>query len=96
MFQTGPILPVNQIPAHSNKPPQKYRTTSVTYAESELPQFNRKRALFVWLISHQAAVLFSQNKPATSTFLSKQTSISHQPPAKRTYVTSEISSHIVM
>jgi hypothetical protein len=23
-------------------------------------------ALFVWLISHQSAVLFSQNKPATS------------------------------
>jgi hypothetical protein len=23
-------------------------------------------ALFVWLISHQPAVLFSQNKPATS------------------------------
>jgi hypothetical protein len=36
-------------------------------------------ALFVWLISHQPAVLFSQNKPATSTFLSEQISISHQP-----------------
>jgi hypothetical protein len=31
-------------------------------------------ALFVWLISHQPAVLF----------LSEQTSTSHQPPAKRT------------
>jgi hypothetical protein len=47
--------------------------------------------LFVWLISHQTAVLFSQKKPATSnqqlgssTFLSEQISISHQPPAKRT------------
>jgi hypothetical protein len=43
------------------------------------------------LISHQPAVLFSQNKPATnnqqpasSTLLSKQTSTSHQPPANRT------------
>jgi hypothetical protein len=49
-------------------------------------------ALFVWLISHQPAVLFSatsnqpsllfsQNKSASaiSTFLSEQISISHQP-----------------
>jgi hypothetical protein len=43
--------------------------------------------LFVWLISHQPTVLFSQNKPATSnqpqpasnTFLSEQISTSHQP-----------------
>jgi hypothetical protein len=35
--------------------------------------------LFVWLISHQPAVLFSQNKPAISTFLSEQISTSHQP-----------------
>jgi hypothetical protein len=49
------------------------------------------RALFVWLISHQSGVLFSQNKSATShqqsassTFLSEQISTSHQPPAKRT------------
>jgi hypothetical protein len=46
-------------------------------------------ALFAWLISHQPAVLFSQNKSATNNqpavlFLSAQTSISHQPPAKRT------------
>jgi hypothetical protein len=41
-------------------------------------------ALFAWLISYQPAVLFSQNKPASSTFLSEQTSTSHQPPAKRT------------
>jgi hypothetical protein len=40
--------------------------------------------LFVWLISHQPAVFFSQNKPASNTFLSEQTSTSHQPPAKRT------------
>jgi hypothetical protein len=40
--------------------------------------------LFAWLISHQLAVLFSQNKPANSTFLSEQTSTSHQSPAKRT------------
>jgi hypothetical protein len=31
-------------------------------------------AMFVWIISHQPAVLFSQNKPV----------ISNQPPAKRT------------
>jgi hypothetical protein len=41
-------------------------------------------SLFAWLISHQPAVFFSQNKPATSTFLSEQISTSHQPPAKRT------------
>jgi hypothetical protein len=43
-------------------------------------------ALFVWLISHQLAVLFSQNKPVTS----NQPSVlfpgknQHQPPAKQT------------
>jgi hypothetical protein len=43
-------------------------------------------ALFAWLISHQPAVLFSQNKPATSnqpTVLFSQNkpalTISHQP-----------------
>jgi hypothetical protein len=41
-------------------------------------------ALLVWLISHQPAVLFSHNKPATSNqpavrFLSEQISTSHQP-----------------
>jgi hypothetical protein len=45
-------------------------------------------ALFVWLISHQPAVLFleqiSHQQPANSTFLSEQTSTSHQPPANRT------------
>jgi hypothetical protein len=48
--------------------------------------------LFVWLISHQPAVLFSQNKPATSnqpqpassTFLSEQISTSHQPKEQET------------
>jgi hypothetical protein len=40
--------------------------------------------LFAWLIGHQPTVLFSQNKPAISTFLSEQISVSHQPPAKRT------------
>jgi hypothetical protein len=47
---------------------------------------------FARLISHQPAVLFSQNEPATSnqpqpassTLLSEQTSASHQPPANRT------------
>jgi hypothetical protein len=50
------------------------------------------RNLFARLISHQPAVLFSQNEPATSnqpqpassTLLSEQTSTSHQPPANRT------------
>jgi hypothetical protein len=46
-------------------------------------------SLFVWLISHQPAVLFfseqiSHQQPASSTFSSEQTSTSHQPPAKRT------------
>jgi hypothetical protein len=49
-------------------------------------------SLFARLISHQPAVLFSQNEPATSnqpqpassTLLSEQTSTSHQPPANRT------------
>jgi hypothetical protein len=49
-------------------------------------------SLFARLISHQPAVLFSQNEPATSnqpqpassTLLSQQTSTSHQPPANRT------------
>jgi hypothetical protein len=37
-----------------------------------------KNTLFAWLISHQPVVLFSQNKPASSTFLSKQISASHR------------------
>jgi hypothetical protein len=49
-------------------------------------------SLFARLISHQPAVLFSQNEPATSnqpqpassTLLSEQTSTSHEPPANRT------------
>jgi hypothetical protein len=42
-------------------------------------------ALFVWLISHQPAVLFSPaQQPTSSSFLSEQISTSHQPPAKRT------------
>jgi hypothetical protein len=48
--------------------------------------------LFARLISHQPAVLFSQNEPTTSnqpqpassTLLSEQTSTSHQRPANRT------------
>jgi hypothetical protein len=28
--------------------------------------FREANALFVWLISHETAILFSQNKPATS------------------------------
>jgi hypothetical protein len=47
------------------------------------------RALLACHISHQPVVLFSQNKPATSTLLSEQTSISHQPPANRTGCRSE-------
>jgi hypothetical protein len=39
---------------------------------------------FAWFISHQPTVFFSQNKPATSIFLSQQINTSHQPPAKRT------------
>jgi hypothetical protein len=50
-------------------------------------------ALFVWLISHQPALLFSQNKPVTSNqpsvFFSEQINTSHQAPAKRTCCTLE-------
>jgi hypothetical protein len=55
-------------------------------------QWRTTNSLFARLISHQPAVLFSQNEPATSnqpqpassTLLSEQTSTSHQPPANRT------------
>jgi hypothetical protein len=54
--------------------------------------YQKTNSLFARLISHQPAVLFSQNEPATSnqpqpassTLLSEQTSTSHQPPANRT------------
>jgi hypothetical protein len=54
-----------------------------------LEVFGKETALFAWLISHQPAVLFlseqtSHQQPASSTFLSEQTSTSHQPPANRT------------
>jgi hypothetical protein len=45
-------------------------------------------ALLAWLISHQPAVRFSQNKPATSNqtaVLSEQTSTSHQPNKQAAY-----------
>jgi hypothetical protein len=53
---------------------------------------SQTNSLFARLISHQPAVLFSQNEPATSnqpqpassTVLSEQTSTSHQPSANRT------------
>jgi hypothetical protein len=49
---------------------------------SKAPVYNL--ILFVWLIRHQPAVLFSQNKPATSNpYFSLRTN-QHQPPAKRT------------
>jgi hypothetical protein len=47
--------------------------------------WRRSNSLFARLISHQPAVLFSQNKPVTSnqpassTLLSEETSTSHQP-----------------
>jgi hypothetical protein len=41
-------------------------------------------ALFAWLISHQPAVLFSHNKPATSNQYSSLRTNQHQPPANRT------------
>jgi hypothetical protein len=55
----------------------------------KLAAFLKIYALFVWLISHQPAVLFlseqtSHQQPANSTFLSEQISTSHQSPAKRT------------
>jgi hypothetical protein len=43
-------------------------------------------ALFVWIIRHQPAVRFSQNKPTISIFSQNKPApvITHQPPAKRT------------
>jgi hypothetical protein len=63
----------------------------MNFALSKLIKVTRD-SLFARLISHQPAVLFSQNEPATSnqpqpassTLLSEQTSTSHQPPANRT------------
>jgi antibiotic biosynthesis monooxygenase (ABM) superfamily enzyme len=45
--------------------------------------------LLAWLISHQPAILFSHNKPASSTFLSQQTS--HQQPASSTFLPEQTS-----
>jgi hypothetical protein len=42
-------------------------------------------ALFVWLISHQSAVLFSRNKRVVNTFSLRTNQ--HPPPAKRTVCT---------
>jgi hypothetical protein len=68
-----------RIKLKSNQLRRKYALTSVVII-----------SLFARLISHQPAVLFSQNEPATSnqtqpassTLLSQRTS--HQPPANRT------------
>jgi hypothetical protein len=64
----------------------------------EAPVFSLKKdhALFPWLINHQRAVLFSQNKPASSTFLSEQISTSHQPSAtsKTNRLQTEITAHV--
>jgi hypothetical protein len=84
---------------YGNKKNQKYSqqaygitvTPSNEIARSVAPS-NEIIALFARLITHQPAVLFSQNEPATSnqpqpassTLLSEQTSTSHQPPANRT------------
>jgi hypothetical protein len=46
--------------------------------------FQPINALFVWLISHQATVILSQNKPATSQQYFYLITNQHQPPAKRT------------
>jgi hypothetical protein len=44
----------------------------------DIPVILSPIALFLWLISHQPAVLFSRNKPARSIFLPEQISTSHQ------------------
>jgi hypothetical protein len=45
-------------------------------------------ALFAWFINHQPTLLLSEQtshqQSVSNTFLSEQTSTSHQPPAKRT------------
>jgi hypothetical protein len=59
-------------------------------------QCNETIALFVWLISHQPAVLFSQNKSATNNqpavLFSQNKSapaISHQPNEQAVYINSD-------
>jgi hypothetical protein len=56
------------------------------FADLIYPTFYQSNTLFAWLISHQPAVLFSQNKPTTSNqptvFFSQNKpapAISHQP-----------------
>jgi hypothetical protein len=80
----------------SHQQPASSTFLSEQTSTSHQPPANRTGAdqvsLFARLISHQPAVLFSQNEPATSnqpqpassTLLSEQTSTSHQPPANRT------------
>jgi hypothetical protein len=64
---------------------QGYQTAIKDFISKAINSLQQADALFAWLISYQPAVLFSQNKPTTSnTFLSEQTSTSHQPPANRT------------
>jgi hypothetical protein len=65
---------------------------------SELPL---DRHLFVWLISHQPAVLFSQNKPATNnqpTLLfsqNKSAPVISQQPNEQTPITRKRKNHAV-
>jgi hypothetical protein len=51
----------------------------LAYAELYVLILKMRFALFVWLISHQAAVLFSQNKPTVVLFSQNKSA-----PAKRT------------
>jgi hypothetical protein len=78
-------MKINKSLAVSGKLGTAYRVFSSLFLEEA-------SSLFARLISHQPAVLFSQNEPATSnqpqpassTLLSEQISTSHQPPANRT------------
>jgi hypothetical protein len=60
------------------------RTHTVRHRQVSLVKLYETHALFVWLISHQYFSLRTNQQPVSSTFLSEQTSTSHQPPANRT------------
>jgi hypothetical protein len=49
-----------------------------------MPTKEQTDDLFAWLIGHQSTALFSENKAATSTFLSERISTNNQPPTKVT------------
>jgi hypothetical protein len=90
------ILPATRKCKKQGKKCRHWTTVPCPNVVNRIHSFGR--ALFVWLISHQSGVLFSQNKSATShqqsassTFLSEQISTSHQLPARSTFLSEQIS-----